>query len=104
METKWTPGPWGIGDGNEVYAVEAYRSVAMACWHAEGDANARLIAAAPDLAEALAALEAANEEVAAGRPQGAYLAMIDGGQSDALARLDDARRNARSALTRATGG
>lgn len=52
-ETGWTPGPWGIGDGNEVFAVGAGRSVALVCAHSEGEANAHLIAAAPDLYEAL---------------------------------------------------
>ena len=52
-ENGWTPGPWGIGDGYEVYAIEAYRAVAMVCGHREGSANANLIAASPALAEAL---------------------------------------------------
>lgn len=49
----FSPGPWGIGDGDEVYSIAAYCSVAMVCLHNEGKANARLIAAAPDLFDAL---------------------------------------------------
>jgi hypothetical protein len=49
QEAKHTPGPWGLGDGDEVYSVPGYKSVAMVCLHSEGKANARLIAAAPEL-------------------------------------------------------
>jgi hypothetical protein len=47
--------------------------------------------------EALKALEAANEAVAATRPQAAYDAMV-AVQADELIALDDARRDARAAL------
>jgi len=65
---KWTPGPWntrnhGVIVGGPFHQVErgtAQRQIAMACVivdceqaEAERDANARLISAAPDMAEAL---------------------------------------------------
>ena len=71
MTTKFTPGPWYVGagtyEGRNIYSVASVTDdegftyqplVANAeddginCW----DANARLIAAAPDLLEALGAL------------------------------------------------
>ena len=45
-----TPGPWRVG-GNYVFAQDGFVAL-VGCVHrtpAEGDANARLIAAAPDL-------------------------------------------------------
>lgn len=58
MQTKGnasahTPGPWAVGDGYEVYAITAYRSVAMVLGDEHAKANSALIAAAPDLLEAL---------------------------------------------------
>lgn len=53
---------------------------------------------AQSVRQALLRLENACEEVAKGRSQAAYDAMVAGGQSDALIALDDARRNARVAL------
>jgi len=65
---KWTPGPWntrnhGVIVGGPFHQFErgtAQRQIAMACVivdceqaEAERDANARLISAAPDMAEAL---------------------------------------------------
>lgn len=55
-----TPGPWAVGDkrgvwvGPVVMANDGQRGVAFVC--GESDANARLIAAAPDLLEACDAL------------------------------------------------
>lgn len=50
------------------------------------------------LADALTALESANEALAAGRTQAVYLAMLDAGQQDALLALDQARTKARTVL------
>lgn len=69
MNTKHTPGPWNISSAN-LYAVNA-RGRGIATAHGtddvnysdffppteEASANARLIAAAPDLLEALMACE-----------------------------------------------
>ena len=51
---EWTKGPWAAGRDHEVYSVAEYSSVAMVLAVRDvGKANANLIAAAPDLAEAL---------------------------------------------------
>jgi hypothetical protein len=73
MTTKHTPGPWRIekrpGNEMEYHVVAEVRSpVALAKTLCNGlpvevdRANARLIAAAPDMAEALQAILAANGE------------------------------------------
>jgi hypothetical protein len=56
MQAQFTPGPWEVKDGQEVMAENGRRVVARChAGHApERTANARLIAAAPTLAEALA--------------------------------------------------
>ena len=60
MEAKATPGPWRVLDpeqlGREIYAGNILIAITfyMGLSYQEGGANARLIAAAPDL---LAALE-----------------------------------------------
>lgn len=64
-ELKITPGPWFLGEPTEVFADNANLVLSIArcgvrfgLTYCEATANARLIAAAPDLYEALeAALE-----------------------------------------------
>lgn len=63
-ESKFTPGPWHVGDGNETIVYDANRwAIASATTfhrkHEDGssEANAKLIAAAPELLEALEALK-----------------------------------------------
>ena len=53
-KTKHTPGPWETKDGQEVMAESGMRLIAQchAGHREERGANARLIAAAPDLLEA----------------------------------------------------
>ncbi|MCO5159650.1 MAG: hypothetical protein M9939_00820 [Mesorhizobium sp.] len=51
-EPKWTPGPWRIAGKGTIRAGQGW--IADVNWR-NRDANARLIAAAPDLAEALMA-------------------------------------------------
>lgn len=80
----------GWGAGNEAQLVRQAADTI--------EAQARRIEA---LEGALRGLEQANDTVAAGRTQAVYLAMIDSGQSDALAELDFARRDARALLTKA---
>jgi len=72
MNTKHTPGPWHVGDlaapnlaGRNalVYAPSGYAVADAKIFHCkfgvpEMEANARLIAAAPDLLEALEAIRA----------------------------------------------
>ena len=58
MSTKHTPGPWHVGKGSKcvVYDAEGWAVAdAVTCHnrHNAIDANARLIAAAPDLLDAL---------------------------------------------------
>lgn len=55
MENKHTPGPWTVGDTPAIVYDDNACEVAMATFNQESfEANARLIAAAPEL---LAALE-----------------------------------------------
>ena len=81
------------------------------------EANARLIAAAPDmheaitalsercrvLEEALSGLEWACDQLASTRTHEVYLAMIDSGQADALLSLDARRQAARAVLAQKEG-
>lgn len=74
--TEYTPGPWGLFDGTDIWPINAdgggyiarLRFRGEAVETATGDrefpeteANARLIAAAPDLLEAAKAFVAINE-------------------------------------------
>jgi len=55
-ETKWTPGPWifsGLSSTGIGYVNARLQTIAQAWDFPEAEANARLIAAAPDLLEAL---------------------------------------------------
>lgn len=100
---KWTPGPWntrnhGVIVGGPFHQFErgtAQRQIAMACVivdceqaEAERDANARLISAAPDMAEALALLVQYDET-----PNGDGVLM--------MMRYADAITAARAALAKA---
>jgi hypothetical protein len=55
-ETKWTQGPWSTNwqdNGTEVFGADGYWLMSMKRITEELKANARLIAAAPELYEAL---------------------------------------------------
>ena len=62
MKSAHTPGPWQYGSGKLSNSIQVYvgaqniASVTMLNHYEPADANARLIAAAPDLLEALRAL------------------------------------------------
>ena len=58
--TKHTHGPWMVGHFNDVRTRDGYRSLANVSSYFElpAEANARLIAAAPELLEALEAFKA----------------------------------------------
>lgn len=69
--TAWTPGPWEVGDDdhNGQAIVRGKHTEIATCWHhcvtsieVEMRANARLIAAAPDLFEALEMIRDADED------------------------------------------
>lgn len=67
MSTKHTPGPWtrGEGDSQSVLSEIGWECVAQANDGLPNmDANARLIASAPDLLEALKELVDANDDAA----------------------------------------
>lgn len=80
-ETKWTPGPWAVRvaghrinvgqdrNGRYYNRVAEMATTATSNVAAEGLANAALIAAAPDLYEALQAMVTMQEQMAR-RPSG----------------------------------
>lgn len=99
-ETKFTPGPWFAHDDHPQHAC--YHIAPADYWHdelatiyspgdPEADANASLIAAAPELYEALAALDEAYCRA--------------GGDLTREERFEDRKRliNARAALAKARG-
>lgn len=96
MEAKFTPGPWvidagfdGSGNFNQYWQVhdgsDAIVCSTMFCMAGNKEANAHLIAAAPDLYEALSRIESIIE--------GAFPNLNDG----------EAMRDARAALAKARG-
>ena len=88
MSEKHTPGPWKIGtpppNGEQTVGTDQGLMVAVATTSAgvQTKANARLIAAAPDLLEALKGLMALSDH------------RVD---------LRDAAKDARAAIAKATG-
>lgn len=54
-KTPWTKGPWTLWDGDIVAQSDACNPI-VTLYDDTSDADARLIAAAPNMAEALAAL------------------------------------------------
>ena len=122
----FTPGPWGTETDlpyNTMPRVSgADGSLICECGNVSTDqdqweSDARLIAAAPDmheaitalsercrvLEEALSGLELACDQLASTRTHEVYLAMIDSGQADALLSLDARRQAARAALAQKEG-
>jgi hypothetical protein len=55
MSEKFTPGPWRVVNGDQIRSAIHQIARAWMMRGGEGKANARLIAAAPDLYEALSA-------------------------------------------------
>lgn len=95
---------WGFEDNIGHYSTLETAKVA-----AQADYSARILSAiaAPPaesnveierLREALRRMEDCFEQLASTRTHEIYLAMIDGGQGQALLDLDNARRNARDVL------
>jgi hypothetical protein len=66
---KHTPGPWEVGEyigtGQPIVTAEARDICAVEDYYKDGAANARLIAAAPDMLEALRDAESAMFHVIA---------------------------------------
>lgn len=94
MSAKHTPGPWALtgwtaGDdfGWSIRIADAPYRLEVSAWCAESEADARLIAAAPDLLEALEAVLAVPE---------ARKALVNWGTDELLA--------ARAAVAKARGG
>jgi hypothetical protein len=92
-ESKHTPGPWTISKAGDVVSADG-RRVAEPVWalkttQAEGEANAHLIASAPELLEALKRLE------------GACCGNLN--EDDAWKAWIDARNAARAAIAKAEG-
>lgn len=87
MNTKHTPGEWIAKDG-QIYPIETGKTLAIIPYYITDDeqqANARLIAAAPDLLEALRQFIHSTE----------HEGVIHG-------RIVDAVRNAEAAILKAT--
>lgn len=115
-ETTWTKGPWLVDPENSTgviaqHEIDTPDTGGICCCNAtfwqrplsECNANAHLIASAPELYEALEALEAANDALSATRSDRTYESMLGDGAEPVLESLDVARRRARSALSRARG-
>lgn len=118
MENKHTPGPWSIGQTPHTYeealVAKSGAVVSYAAWDGgsgchlkiENPSDARLIAAAPDLLEALDALE--RQCVAlyrAATPGGNYGANTADSErnENAFADSDDIVLRARAAIAKARG-
>jgi hypothetical protein len=104
-ETPWTPGPWWVGrnersvvcnteipEWHTADSVEYYGGHLVA--ESMAPANARLIAAAPELAEALEKLLRKVDQ---------FIEMPDGMSAAAGRALDEATDAARAALAKAKG-
>lgn len=94
--TKHTPGPWTIGRNqaghNAIWAMNALPIAQIHYVVGDGDANARLIAAAPELLEAL-------NYVLEQSKWGASTAT----DVDLESRLNNIRDEVQAAITKATG-
>ncbi len=117
-EMKHTPGPWTYGDwitgkhgdsGNsvwvEVWNIEADGSKGLpfiACKHHDQVANARLIAAAPELLEALQEAKAALEWCV--EQGGGPACEHESGGVVCFCKENKAISSARAAIAKATGG
>ena len=80
-----TPGPWHVANGCQIRSAKDQIAKAWMMRNGEGLANARLIAAAPELLEAL-------EEI------------VSAADGDGWSQLDADLRKARAAIAKAKGG
>jgi hypothetical protein len=86
--STYTPGPWHVADGSKqlVHAGDVWIASTMGVRGEVGEANARLIAAAPEMREALTEARKGCkllEDLCACRGDDDYV-------SDLLAKIDDA--------------
>lgn len=101
-ETKHSPGPWKLaydkGSNRDIMTNNARVATAWLAYVTpeEYHANAHLIAAAPDLLEALRELDAAIDDEALYEPD-------DDEHAKALDRLIEAQKAARAAIAKAEG-
>ena len=101
--SKWTPGPWDAmdeQDGCGTYAISsgrAYEDVGIAY----GGANARLIAAAPEMADEIAALIDALEAAAGAIADDDFFNDCD--PQELAQTMADRASNARALLARLEG-
>ena len=65
MGAQYTPTPWAVADGPEIYSVPAYRSVAMALADGNEDANAAFIVRACNSFDDLVAALSFNVSICA---------------------------------------
>ena len=66
MKTAFTPGPWTVGKDGTGFINQVKIDPSIGCAYGRGEeveANARLIAAAPDLLDACVAYIASREEL-----------------------------------------
>ena len=99
-----TPGPWGL-DGNLIEGPDGERVACITAYSRrtpKQKANARLIAAAPDLLEALRMVMACAGDISAA-PDGLLEMALDDGDEETR-RQANAFLVARAAIAKATGG
>jgi len=90
MDTKHTPGPWDLAQGENEITVYTDATIATVPDSLESwEANARLIAAAPDLLAALELISQGPDEF--------------DHSADIWEELEGCRRVARKAIAKATG-
>ena len=119
-DASHTPGPWyvdhpsthivGTSYGREVRIATATaeypgnpKDPTPRITAAEAQANAALLAMAPELLDALERLERACDQRAAARNAIVYDAELSAGMEDILIAIDNARRDARSVISKARG-
>ncbi len=103
MSTKHTPGPWIVRGGFSIYAADGKTPVADACLNESvattDEANARLIAAAPDLLSCLIEMVEVHDEPCHLDHHGCCQSHFLDDVNDGGCRV----ANARAAIAKATG-
>lgn len=95
MTAQHTPGPWHVANGVQIRSERHQIAKVWMMRNGEGNANAKLIAAAPDLLEALRSVWLWMEDQADGQSKGGH-ATFD------LMLLREQRDIARAAIAKAT--